>query len=208
MNSGNCLKPWWNRLSTTNAIVTLENLRQHIEALIYASEYGIGIAEIKQVIEANSSIEIDQQAIEEAIEEIRSRYAEDTHVLELKQINNGYQFLTKPAYYETINQLQAHRAKKKLSQAALETLAIIAYRQPITKLEIEQIRGVNCDYSVQRLLEKELIKIVGKADAVGKPILYGTSDLFMEHFGINSTADLPKLKEIVPEDNAIGETSD
>src|SRR5690606_1436716 len=208
MNSGNCLKPWWNRLSTTNAIVTLENLRQHIEALIYASEYGIGIAEIKQVIEANSSIEIDQQAIEEAIEEIRSRYAEDTHVLELKQINNGYQFLTKPAYYETINQLQAHRAKKKLSQAALETLAIIAYRQPITKLEIEQIRGVNCDYSVQRLLEKELIKIVGKADAVGKPILYGTSDLFMEHFGINSTADRPKLKEIVPEDNAIGETSD
>lgn len=208
MNSGNCLKPWWNRLSTTNAIVTLESLRQHIEALIYASEYGIGIAEIKQVIEANSSIEIDQQAIEEAIEEIRSRYAEDTHVLELKQINNGYQFLTKPAYYETINQLQAHRAKKKLSQAALETLAIIAYRQPITKLEIEQIRGVNCDYSVQRLLEKELIKIVGKADAVGKPILYGTSDLFMEHFGINSTADLPKLKEIVPEDNAIGETSD
>jgi segregation and condensation protein B len=208
MNSGNCLKPWWNRLSTTNAIVTLENLREHIEALIYASEYGIGIAEIKQVIEANSSIEIDQQAIEEAIEEIRSRYAEDTHVLELKQINNGYQFLTKPAYYETINQLQAHRAKKKLSQAALETLAIIAYRQPITKLEIEQIRGVNCDYSVQRLLEKELIKIVGKADAVGKPILYGTSDLFMEHFGINSTADLPKLKEIVPEDNAIGETSD
>jgi len=186
----------------------LESLRQHIEALIYASEYGIGIAEIKQVIEANSSIEIDQQAIEEAIEEIRSRYAEDTHVLELKQINNGYQFLTKPAYYETINQLQAHRAKKKLSQAALETLAIIAYRQPITKLEIEQIRGVNCDYSVQRLLEKELIKIVGKADAVGKPILYGTSDLFMEHFGINSTADLPKLKEIVPEDNAIGETSD
>src|SRR5690606_27933347 len=129
----------------------------------------------------------------------------EDRVLELRSINDGYQFLTKPQYYDTINQLQAHRSKKKLSPAALETLAIIAYRQPITKLEIEQIRGVNCDYSVQRLLEKELIKIVGKANTLGKPILYGTSDLFMDHFGITDTADLPKLKEIVQDGNTIGE---
>lgn len=186
----------------------MENLSRQIEALIYASEHGISIAEIKQVIETSANIEVDEQAVIAMLDEIRDRYLSETYVLELKAMNNGFQFLTKPQYYETINQLQAHRAKKKLSQAALETLAIIAYRQPITKLEIEQIRGVNCDYSVQRLLEKELIKIMGKSDALGKPILYGTSDLFMEHFGINSTADLPKLKEIVSEDNTIGEISE
>ncbi len=175
---------------------------------MYASEYGINVAEIKHVIEASIGIDIDEQTIHAALDEIKSRYLQENHVLELKSVNTGYQFLTKPQYYETINLLQTHRAKKKLSQAALETLAIVAYRQPITKLEIEQIRGVNCDYSLQRLLEKELVKIVGKADALGRPILYGTSDLFMDHFGIDSTADLPKLKEIVPEDNAIGETSD
>jgi len=187
----------------------LEHVIQQVEALIYASEYGIGPAEIQQVLATTMEGRIDEQTILDAIKDIQTRYQHDDYVLELKSINNGYQFLTKPQYYGPVNQLQAHRAKKKLSQAALETLAIIAYRQPITKLEIEQIRGVNCDYSVQRLLEKELIKIVGKADTLGKPILYGTSDLFMDHFGITSTADLPKLKEIVQEeDNTIGEISE
>ena len=186
----------------------MEKLSRHIEALIYASEYGIGVAEIKQVLESLSATELDEQTILTALEEIKIRYLQEDCVLELRAINNGYQFLTKPIYYDTINQLQSHRSKKKLSPAALETLAIIAYRQPITKLEIEQIRGVNCDYSVQRLLEKELIKIMGKANTLGKPILYGTSDIFMDHFGINTTADLPKLKEIVQDDNTIGETSE
>ena len=187
----------------------MEKVVQQIEALIYASEYGIGVAEIQQVLEVLTGDRVEEHTILEALEDIRNRYLSDSYVLELKSINNGYQFLTKPLYYTAVNQLQAHRSKKKLSQAALETLAIIVYRQPITKLEIEQIRGVNCDYSVQRLLEKELIKIVGKANTLGKPILYGTSDLFMDHFGIASTADLPKLKEIVQkEDNTIGEISE
>lgn len=95
-----------------------------------------------------------------------------------------------------------------MSQAALETLAIIAYRQPITKLEIEQIRGVNCDYSVQKLLEKELISLAGKADTVGKPILYQTSDLFMDYFGLKNLSDLPQLKDFVSENNEIGEQSE
>ena len=93
-----------------------------------------------------------------------------------------------------INLLQAQRSKKKLSQAALETLAIIAYKQPATKTDIEQIRGVNCDYSIQKLLEKELIAITGKSEAVGKPILYGTSNLFMDYFGINNMEELPSYK--------------
>lgn len=185
-----------------------EQLGRQIEALIYASELGIGIAEIQQVLSVVYDTEISEQAIVSALETIKDRYLADDRIFELRLINNAYQFLTKPSYYDTINQLQAHRSKKKLSPAALETLAIIAYRQPITKLEIEQIRGVNCDYSVHRLLEKELIKIAGKADTLGKPILYATSDLFMDHFGIASTADLPKMKDIVQEENTIGETSE
>jgi segregation and condensation protein B len=95
-----------------------------------------------------------------------------------------------------------------LSQSGLETLAIIAYRQPITKLEVEQIRGVNCDYSIQRLLEKDLIKIIGKAESIGKPLLYATSEQFMNHFGINSVKDLPQLKDIINEENTIGEVTE
>jgi segregation and condensation protein B len=95
-----------------------------------------------------------------------------------------------------------------LSKSGLETLAIIAYRQPITKLEVEQIRGVNCDYSIQRLLEKDLIKIIGKAESIGKPLLYATSEQFMNHFGINSVKDLPQLKDIINEENTIGEVTE
>lgn len=186
----------------------MENLDQHIEALIYASEQGIGVAEIKAILEASTGQELDEQLINGALETIENRYLQEDRVLALKAINNGFQFLTKPKYYDTVNQLQTHRSKKKLSQAALETLAIIAYRQPITKLEIEQIRGVNCDYTVQRLLEKELIKISGKAETIGKPILYGTSELFMDHFALSNVADLPKLKDIVQEDNSIGQTTE
>src|SRR5690606_27006549 len=110
--------------------------------------------------------------------------------------------------YPFIQQLHLHRSKKKLSQAALETLAIVAYKQPVTKLEIEQIRGVNCDYSIQRLLEKDLVAIVGKSKSVGKPLLYGTGSLFMEYFGLEQIADLPKLKDIVSQENSIGETQE
>ncbi len=185
----------------------LEKLICEIEALIYASEYGITPAEIRQVMETVIEKPLDEQEIHSVLSEIERRYQQEDRVMELRMVNSAYQFLTKPRFYGTINQLQAHRAKKKLSQAALETLAIIAYRQPITKLEIEQIRGVNCDYSVQRLLEKELIVIAGKSESVGRPILYGTSSLFMDHFGLNSVADLPKLKEIVAESNTIGEST-
>lgn len=186
----------------------MQEISHQIEALIYASEYGISTGEIKSVLETLWDTEVPEDRIVAAIETIRERYQQEDHVLELKSINMGYQFLTKPAYYDAVNQLQNLRSKKKLSQAALETLAIIAYRQPITKLEIEQIRGVNCDYSVQRLLEKELIQITGKSDSVGRPILYGTSNIFMDYFGLNSMADLPKLKEIVSEENSIGDIND
>jgi segregation and condensation protein B len=124
-------------------------------------------------------------------------------LLKVVKINNGYQFLTKKKYHPVISLLQLQRSKKKLSQAALETLAIIAYKQPVTKTDVEQIRGVNCDYSIQKLLEKELIAITGKSESVGKPILYGTSSLFMDYFGINNITELPQLKEITDNSNVL-----
>lgn len=183
----------------------MKDIQLNIEALIFASEEGISAQEIKQVLQDGLLISINKDEVITFIDKIKNKYDGEDSVFSLKMINNKYQLLTKESYHDVINQLQAHRDRKKLSQSGLETLSIIAYRQPITKLEIEQIRGVNCDYSIQRLLEKDLIKIVGKADSIGKPLLYATSDQFMNHFGINSVKDLPQLKDIINEENTIGE---
>ena len=180
-----------------------------IEALIFASEKSISAEEIQQVLaELSEEEQISIAAINALIEQIRQKYLDMNLAIELVQLNGGYQFLTRKEFYPVINQLQIQRSKKKLSQAALETLSIIAYKQPVTKLEIEQIRGVNCDYTVQKLLEKELISIAGKSETVGKPLLYATSGLFMDYFGINSTKDLPQLTELVSESNVIGDQSE
>jgi segregation and condensation protein B len=188
----------------------VDQLEQHIEALIFASEQSISSAEIHTILQNtfNEELTVTIDEIDKLINSIENRYNQDQFAIGLFRLNNGLQFLSKAKYYTVVNQLQIHRSKKKLSQAALETLAIIAYREPITKLEVEQIRGVNCDYSIRMLLEKELITILGKSDALGKPILYGTSPLFLDHFGINSKADLPKLKDIVSEENFIGKSEE
>lgn len=181
------------------------SIEQQIEALIFASEQSISLTELQEIIQTVNEQAVDLSTLEEYIQRIEEKYADPSLAISLQRLNNGYQFLTKPDYYPYINQLQLHRSRKKLSQAALETLSIIAYRQPITKVEIEQIRGVNCDYSIHKLLEKELISILGKSKNVGRPLLYGVSPLFMDYFGINSTADLPKLKDILAEgENSIG----
>ncbi|MHB1178863.1 MAG: SMC-Scp complex subunit ScpB [Daejeonella sp.] len=176
-----------------------------IEALIFASEKGISINEIFLVLKEIQENELTNEKIESIVADLQKKYRSLDVAIELVRVNGGYQFLTQKEYFPVINQLQIQRAKKKLSQAALETLAIIAYKQPVTKLEMEQIRGVNCDYSVQKLLEKELINISGKANTVGRPLLYITSDIFMDYFGIDSTSDLPQLKDLPNENNMIGE---
>lgn len=177
----------------------MQEVEKHIEALIFSSENSISLLEINSIIEVIFERKFSETEIIDAIEKISNKYI--GHSIELMNINGGYQFLTRKDYHQTINQLLVNRSKKKLSQAALETLSIITYKQPITKLEIEQIRGVNCDYTLQRLLEKEFISIVGKANSVGKPILYGTSNLFMDYFGINSKDELPLLKDLTITEN-------
>jgi len=186
-------------------ISAMENPELYIEALIFASEQSIRTEEITYCLQAAFERDFTTEEVAQFLAGIKEKYNSDDLAIELVNINNGYQFLTKKAYYSVISLLQLQRSKKKLSQAALETLAIVAYKQPVTKPDIEQIRGVNCDYSIQKLLEKELIAIVGKAEAVGKPILYGTSPLFMDYFGINSIQELPHIKELTDNSISIGE---
>jgi segregation and condensation protein B len=188
--------------------MSFERPQNFIEALIFASDKSITEEEIFEVLSELFEEPLKIEEIRDHIQQIGFKYQKKDLAVELVQINNGYQFLTKKDYYMVINQLQIQRSKKKLSQAALETLSIIAYKQPITKLEVEQIRGVNCDYTVQKLLEKELISITGKSDSVGKPLLYSTSSIFMDYFGINSTKDLPQINDFKSEKNTIGEQAE
>lgn len=176
----------------------------HIEALIFASDKALSAEEITELIN-NALGFIEDRAIpdqiEAAVDGIKEKYDTEFYAFELKQSGGGWQFLTKPQYHKTVALLNGDKFLKRLSTAALETLSIIAYKQPITKSEIESIRGVNCDYAVQKLLEKDLIIISGRnEDAVGKPLIYGTSKSFMDYFGINSPSELPKISEILMEE--------
>lgn len=178
----------------------------HIEALIFASDKPLQATDITDIINnALGFIEdrATQEQVEAGIQGIAEKYASEFYAFELRQSGGGWQFLTKPEYHKTVAQLNGDKFIKKLSTAALETLAIIAYKQPVTKGEVESIRGVNCDYAVQKLLEKDLIIIIGRnEEAVGKPLIYGTSKSFMDYFGINSTDDLPKINEVLLEEFA------
>ncbi|RKD14515.1 SMC-Scp complex subunit ScpB [Pelobium manganitolerans] len=171
-------------------------LVQYIEALIFASDASLRFEEILICLHGALEQDFTDAEVKEAIAQIKHRYNEQNSALELVEIAGGYQFLTRKSMQSVVNQLHIQKSKKKLSQSALETLAIIAYRQPITKLEIEQIRGVNCDYTMQKLLEKDLISISGKADGPGRPLLYRLSQYFLDYFGIASIADLPQLKDV------------
>lgn len=175
----------------------LQEIILHVEALIFASEKPITVADMCDYIGNIFETIIAPDMIEHAIATVEEKYSSMHFPFELKQVGGGYLFLTKKDYHNTIIQLNQDKHIKKLSAAAMETLAIISYKQPITKSEIEYIRGVNCDYSVQKLLEKELITILGrKEDAIGKPLIYGASEHLMNYLGINDVKQLPDLKEI------------
>lgn len=183
----------------------MEKPELYIEALIFASEHSIRVEEIIYCLQSAFERDFTLDEVTNLLNNIQQKYINENLAIELVNISNGYQFLTKKDYHAIISLLQLQRSKKKLSQAALETLAIVAYKQPVTKPDIEQIRGVNCDYSIQKLLEKDLITIIGKSEAIGKPILYGTSDIFMDYFGINSIKELPHIKELTDSSVSIGE---
>ena len=182
----------------------MDYLLLHLEALIFCSPKPITEKELLACLKEMFEADIPEEDISANIEKLQEKYESKEYSFTLMKSGGGYQFLTKPAYQASIGILLKQQSKKRLSNSALETLAIIAYKQPITKSEIEQIRGVNCDYAVQKLLEKELLEIKGKSDAVGRPMLYGTSQKFMDYFGINNLNELPTPKDFKLEDNSIG----
>jgi len=188
----------------------LENLSRYIESLIFASEKSISVGDIKVALNTHfKKAKIKDSDIEASLEELDNKYKDEDFSFEIVCINKGYQFMTKGAYHPVIGQHLRLESKKKLSRAALETLAIISYKQPSTKSAIESVRGVNCDYSIQKLLEKELIEISGRAEGPGRPLLYATTEKFMNHLGIGDINELPKLKEFETDDeNTIGAIDD
>ncbi len=182
----------------------MDYLANHIEALIFCAPKPIAEKELQSCLKEMFEADVPLKDITDGIGVLQEKYKNDDFSFEVVQSGGGYQFLTKPAYQASISILLKQQSKKRLSNSSLETLAIIAYKQPVTKSEVEQIRGVNCDYAVQKLLEKELVEIKGKSEGVGRPLLYGTSPTFMDYFGINSLKDLPTPKDFAQDENAIG----
>lgn len=181
------------------------SLIRHIEALIFASDHPVSSKEIAKTINSALDLSLGKNDIEEGISSLEEQYKSDDYSFELAHVSGGYIFMTKGAYHNTIGTFLKLESGKRLSRVALETLSIIAYKQPVTRTEIDTIRGVNSDYALQKLLDKELVSIVGRSDGPGRPLLYSTSDKFFEYFGLSGVKDLPKLKDFELVDNSIGE---
>jgi segregation and condensation protein B len=184
-------------------------LQNHIEALIFCSPSPIKLTDIKACLSEMFNADVPEEDITGAIQRLEDKFKTDDFAFQLFRTAGGFQFLTKPAYQTSIGIMLKQQSKKRLSTSAMETLSIIAYKQPISKTEIENIRGVNCDYAVQKLLDKQLIEITGKAETIGRPMLYGTTSKFMEYFGINELTELPAPKDFTTTElNSIGENTD
>lgn len=175
------------------------NIKSIIEALIFSSDRPLSVKEIKDLIneeKAVTGVNADIKSIESALAELVQKFESRDYSFRLQEVAGGYRFSTKKDFSLWLAKLNKEKLKRKLSQSALETLAIIAYNQPITRAEIEAIRGVNVDYIVGALLEKNLITIKGRADAPGRPMLFATTSDLLEYLGLRSLSDLPPLKEI------------
>lgn len=168
-----------------------------IEALIFASDEPISSQKIRDIIVENEEqIEIAEETVDTFVEKLNQRYEENGLSFRIELIGGGYTFVTQKKYHYWLSVFQHENAYRKLSQSAIESLAIVAYRQPITKPEVDQIRGVDSGYILRQLMEKALVEVSGRADSPGKPLLYRTTKHFLRHFGINSVDELPKPREI------------
>lgn len=168
-----------------------------IEALIFSSPEPISWEKLSDIIkESEEELELDQKVIQKIVDQLNTRFEENDLSFRIEETGGGYTFVTQPRYHPWLSIFQHENAYRKLSQPAIETLAIVAYRQPITKPEVDGIRGVDSGYILRQLLEKMLIKVSGRADSPGKPLLYKTTTYFLKHFGINSVDELPKPREI------------
>jgi segregation and condensation protein B len=185
----------------------VERLDTHIESLIFVAQQPVKREDIRYNLENALQVTIDDISVDEALTRLQEKYWDDNFAIEIVEVAEGFQFVTKGAYHHVVGSYLKQLTKRRLSKVALETLAIIAYRQPVSRAELEQIRGVNADYAIDKLLEKELIEIAGRSTGPGKPLLYATSGKFMDYFGLRSIEDLPQLKEFQVPVEEIGEPS-
>jgi segregation and condensation protein B len=169
----------------------MEDLKLIIEALLFSSPEPLSVARIKAVLEGAEAEEVS-----DALDALRDEYSRDSRAFQIVEIGGGYQLATKPEYSDFVTRLVESRARQRLSKAAMETLAVIAYKQPVVRSTVESIRGVNVDGVLRTLMERDLIRIVGRADGPGRPLLFGTTREFLMQFGLNKLSDLPGLKEI------------
>ncbi|MBU1299167.1 MAG: SMC-Scp complex subunit ScpB [Bacteroidetes bacterium] len=171
-----------------------------IEAIIFASDEPLSLKELENITrsseEPHLKIKLSEDEILNIVRELNAEYVSANRSFRIVQVAGGFQFATLPDFADWLGLMAKEKAKRKLSQSALESLAVIAYKQPVTKPEIEAIRGVNVDYIIGTLLERDLITIVGRSATPGRPLLYGTTKTFLKHFGINDLIDLPKPREI------------
>lgn len=175
-------------------------MRQIVEALLFATEEPLSIKEMLNIFaEYEGELpqrRINEQALLDAIEQLNKEYGESHRSVHIVKVAGGYQFATLPHFAIWLGKMVKEKGRRKLSVSALESLAVVAYKQPVTKPEIESIRGVNADYVIRTLMERNMITIVGRAATPGRPLLYGTTKDFLKHFGLNDLSDLPKPREI------------
>lgn len=183
----------------------MDRIIPHIESLIFLANPSVSFEEIVLTLNECFQTEFSEEEVSKAIDQLVQRYLDEKYAFEIIEIGGGFRFMTKGAYHQTVSTYLRQNTHKKLSKAALETLSIVAYKQPVTKTEVEMIRGVNSDFSIQKLLDKELVEIAGRSDGPGRPLLYKTTEKFMDYFGLKSMEELPKLREIEPEVNQIGD---
>ncbi|MDX1394046.1 MAG: SMC-Scp complex subunit ScpB [Gemmatimonadota bacterium] len=164
---------------------------QIIEATLFASQTPLTPVEIARADEG-----LDVVTVRDALQRLRERYDEQEHAFQVYQLGDGYQVLTRPEFAPYLERFDSVPRPPTLSRAALETLAIIAYRQPIGRIEIEEIRGVATASVLRTLQDWELIEITGRGEGLGRPLLYGTTDEFLDHFGFQSLAELPEPDEL------------
>lgn len=168
-------------------------LAKLLEAALFSSAHPVALADLKAMV---NDAETTADDVVSALNDLRHHYDEDGHGVELIEVAGGWQILTRPEYTETIERAQLAARPQRLSAAALETLAIIAYRQPIGRAEIEEIRGVNCGQILKSLHERELIEVVGRGEGMGRPLLYGTTPAFLEQFALRHLGELPRADEL------------
>ncbi len=183
----------------------INHISSLLETLVFVAEEPISREHCHIYMAEYLGEPVTEEEMAEAIDLLRERHAHPRSGVRLEEIAEGFQILSAPDNFELVKLYLKDINNRKLSRTALETLSIIAYKQPVTKTEIEQIRGVSSDYMIQKLLDKQLVEIKGRSDGPGRPLLYATTQKFMDHFGLRSIADLPKLAEFETDENTVGE---